>query len=92
MTSDALAPSTSVSWNICLVGAQVRVAVVTASFKTPEARDTWVGHLKAAVQPSRDEAGTLSYQLSYGVQDPLKVVLIERCTAQGIPCFPARKL
>jgi len=61
--------------------AQVRLAVVTASFKSQEDRDKWVGDLKAAVPGSRDETGTLSYQLSYGVNDPLKVVIIERCAA-----------
>ena len=61
--------------------AQVRLAVVTASFKSQEDRDKWVGDLKAAVPGSQDEAGTLSYQLSYGVNDPLKVVIIERCAA-----------
>ena len=55
--------------------------MVTASFKSQEARDKWVGDLKAAVPSSRDEPGTLSYQLSQGVQDPLKVVIIERCVA-----------
>ncbi len=56
----------------------MRVTIVTASFKTEEARDTWVGHLKEAIKPSHAEAGTLSYQLSYGVQDPLQVLLYER--------------
>jgi len=64
--------------------AQIRLAVVTASFKSQEDRDNWVGDLKAAVPGSRDEAGTLSYQLSYGVDDPLKVVIVERCLSRSL--------
>ena len=48
-----------------------------------------MGHLKAAVKPSHDEAGTLSYQLSYGVEDPLKIVLIERCAPRAAALHPA---
>ena len=71
--------------------AQVRLAVVTASFKSQEDRDKWVGDLKAAAPGSRDEAGTLSYQLSIGVKDALKVVIIERCVrpAQILAAAPS---
>ena len=48
------------------------MAIVTATFKTQEARDAWVEPLKKAIKPSHDEAGTLSYQLSYGVQNPCR--------------------
>ena len=62
------------------------MAIVTATFKTQEARDAWVESLKKAVKPSHDEAGTLSYKLSYGVQNPLQILMYERC-AHAIQCL-----
>jgi len=57
--------------------------VVVASFKVQEGRvDEAVTALTPVIEQTHDEAGCLSYALHRDVNDPLRLVLVERWTSQ----------